>query len=88
MDDGSKKEIPIIEQYQKLSREPIVFYKNMGYSDMQVKWNISAGAAFFREDISGAKKLFIPVKIIGKPLQARSTIISYTMNLELMQISR
>jgi hypothetical protein len=60
----------------------------MGYSDMQVKWNVQAGSAFFKEDLSGTKKLFIPVKIVGKPLKARSTIISYTMNLELMQISR
>ena len=32
--------------------------------------------------------MFIPVKIIGKPLKARSTITSYTMNLELVQIPR
>jgi hypothetical protein len=32
--------------------------------------------------------MYIPVKIIGKPLKARSTIISYTMNLELMNIPR
>lgn len=75
---------PPIEQYQKFSREPIVFYKNMGYADQQVKWTIFAGNAFSPDNI----KMFIPVKIIGKPLKARSTIISYTMNLELINIPR
>jgi len=32
--------------------------------------------------------MFIPIKIIGKPLKARSTIVSYTMNLELLDIVR
>lgn len=32
--------------------------------------------------------MFLPVKIVGKPLKARSTIISYTMNLELLNIPR
>ncbi len=32
--------------------------------------------------------MFLPVKIIGKPLRSRSTIIIYTMNLELMEIRK
>ena len=32
--------------------------------------------------------MYLPVKIIGKPLRARSTIIMYTMNLEMMDLRK
>jgi hypothetical protein len=55
----------------------------MGFADQQVKWTIFAGEAFL-----DGEQMFLPVKIIGKPLRARSTIINYTMNLELLNIPR
>jgi len=70
--------------YQNYSREPIVFYKSLG-SDNAVKWTIVVGAAFEREKDF---KQFIPVKILGQPLRSRSTIVSYIMNLEMLNISK
>lgn len=32
--------------------------------------------------------MYLPVKIVGKPLRSRSTVIMYTMNLELMEMRK
>jgi hypothetical protein len=42
-----------------------------------------AGSAFKKN-----KKFYIPFKIIGEPLQSRSTVVSYLMNLEMIKISK
>lgn len=62
-----------------------MFFKNLGlgYSDNLVKWVIYAGAAFAKEG-----KHYMPVKIVGKPMKSRSTIVIYNMNLEMIQVSR
>ena len=49
-----------------------------------MKWTIFAGSVFVYKD----EKMFLPVKIIGKPLKSRSTIVLYTMNLEMMEIRK
>ena len=73
------------DSYQQYSREPIVFFKRLGFSsNNNIKWNIFAGNVFKNKE--GA--LYLPVKIIGKPLRARSTIIMYTMNLEMMELRK
>jgi hypothetical protein len=73
------------EEYQSYSREPIVFFKRLGYSsNNNMKWTIFAGSVFMYKD----EKMFLPVKIIGKPLKSRSTIVLYTMNLEMMEIRK
>lgn len=62
-----------------------MFYKRLGYSpNNNIKWTIFAGNVFKNEE----SRMFLPVKIIGKPLRSRSTIIIYTMNLELMEIRK
>jgi hypothetical protein len=33
------------------------------------------------------QKIYIPVRIIGQPMRARSTVVTYLMNLELLEIS-
>jgi len=72
-----------IRNYSNYSREPIVFYKQIGPEQM-VKWLIYVGVVYRRDKDN---RIFVPIKILGFPLHARSTIISYTMNLEMMNIS-
>lgn len=48
-----------------------------------VKWAISVGAAYKRPRDS---KIFIPMKILGMPLSSRSSIITYVMNLEMLDV--
>lgn len=73
------------DSYQKYSREPIVFFKRLGFSsNNNIKWNILAGNVYKSKEGT----MYLPVKIIGKPLRSRSTIIMYTMNLEMMELKR
>jgi hypothetical protein len=84
---GAKEEPGPLDtnSYQEYSREPIVFFKRLGFSsNNNIKWNIFAGNAFKNKE----GRLHLPVKIIGKPLRSRSTIIMYTMNLELMELRK
>lgn len=60
-----------------------MFCKNLS-QDRAVKWAIHVGVAYKRGDSDG--KIFIPVKILGMPLASRSTIISYVMNLEMLDV--
>jgi hypothetical protein len=55
----------------------------LGYSDNLIKWVVYAGSAFEKNG-----KLFMPLKIIGKPVKSRSTVVIYTMNLEMIRVSR
>ena len=73
----------LIERYQKYSREPIVFVKYMG-SDNAVKWTTVVGSAFIRQ---GTRKVYIPIRLIGQPFNARSTVLVHTMNLEVMLVT-
>ena len=34
------------------------------------------------------KKVFIPIRMIGQPLNSRSLVVSYKMNLELLVIEK
>jgi len=73
------------DSYQSYSREPIVFFKRLGYSaNNNIKWNIFAGNAFKNNE----GRMYLPVKIVGKPLRSRSTVIIYTMNLEMMELRK
>ena len=74
-EDGS---IPL-KVYQEFSREPIVFYKAI--NGMPIRWIIRAGEPFEKD-----RKLYLPVCILGEPLNSRSSIVRYLMNLELLRI--
>jgi hypothetical protein len=68
------------ENYQAFSREPIVFHKVI--TQTLIKWTVVAGSAFRQEE---NHKIYIPVRIIGQPMRARSTVVEYLMNLELLE---
>jgi len=70
-----------VERYQEFSREPIVFCKRMASS--YVKWLIKVGNAFLKD-----QTFFIPIKILGEPLNQGNLIVSYEINLELLKISK
>ena len=72
----------LIERWQTYSREPIVFVKYMG-GETAVKWTTVVGSAFIR---SLNKKVYVPIKLIGQPFNARSTVVVHTMNLEVMKL--
>lgn len=70
------------EGYQTYSREPIVFHKSLGPTS--IKWTTVVGNAF---KPPGRTNIFIPVRIVGQPMPSRSTVVTYIMNLELLDIS-
>lgn len=62
-----------------------MFFKRLGFSsNNNIKWNIFAGNVYKGKEGT----MYLPVKIIGKPLRSRSTIIMYTMNLEMMELRK
>lgn len=70
-----------IERYKEFSREPIVFCKKM--ASRYVKWLIKVGTAYTKE-----QTFYVPIKILGEPLNQGNLIVSYEINLELLKISR
>ena len=52
---------------------------------MPLKWTVIVGDAFV--DITD-NKVYIPIKIIGQPLNSRSLVVCYKMNLELLVIEK
>ena len=53
-------------------------------SDNAVKWTTAVGNAFIRQ---ANRKVYIPIRLIGQPFNARSTVVVHTMNLEVMKVT-
>ena len=72
----------IMDMFKRLSREAIVFVKGLG-THLPLKWTTIAGDAY-ADEVNN--KVFLPITIIGQPMNSRSLNVSYKMNLELLTI--
>ena len=53
--------------------------------NVPIQWTTIVGDAYIE---LSAKKVLIPVKLIGQPLKSRSLVVCYKMNLELLVIEK
>ena len=72
----------LVKTFQKYSREPIVFIKSLNGS-LTIRWTTFVGKAFIKND-----RVFVPVHIIGQPLNNRSSVVVHKMSLELIKMTK